>query len=308
MTEKITKGDIKILSYIAEYRVLTYKQLSAITERSLQVVRRRMQSLNKQGLVMKEKHGLGKGPGAPELITFITDKGVGLLESKEIIPSHTSYLKDKDLRLIFIDHELLVNWSFIHLHHIEREGRPFKVRHLKVISHDLSAGDSKQPLIMERISSAEKAKESNLLIPDGVFVITCTASEKTLLFFLEVDRGTETLVKSNHTPGDIRHKIISYQALFRSRHYKRYEKVFNAELNGFRLLFLTTTPGRAKSICELVQMMAPSDFIWVTDQSRMFSNGISAEIWSRGGCYDKASESILGHNLAFDSPVLDTLK
>lgn len=65
------------------------------------------------------------------------------------------------------------------------------------------------------------------MIHDGVFIITDRESEKSLLFFLEVDMGTETLVNSNSKPIDVRQKIVNYQALFRAGQYKRYEKIFN---------------------------------------------------------------------------------
>ena len=48
---------------------------------------------------------------------------------------------------------------------------------------------------MERISNGQST-ENNIMIPDGVFIITNIESEKSLLFFLEVDMGTETLVNS----------------------------------------------------------------------------------------------------------------
>ena len=45
MANKITNGDIKLLSSIAEYKFLTVKQLAAITQRSMQVIRRRIRTL-----------------------------------------------------------------------------------------------------------------------------------------------------------------------------------------------------------------------------------------------------------------------
>jgi len=39
MAGKITKGDIGILSFIAEYKFLTVKQLAALTKRTTQVVK-----------------------------------------------------------------------------------------------------------------------------------------------------------------------------------------------------------------------------------------------------------------------------
>ena len=146
------------------------------------------------------------------------------------------------------------------------------------------------------------------MIPDGVFTIHDKESEKSLLFFLEVDMGTETLAKTDRTPGDVRQKILNYQTLFHSKHYKRYEEIFNTEFKGFRLLFLTHLHVTMKAICGLIQEMLPSKFIWVTDRDRMFSHGVSAEIWARSGWYDKPPESILRQKLAFESTVLDKIK
>ena len=52
----------------------------------------------------------------------------------------------------------------------------------------------------------------------------------------------------------------------------------------------------------LVREMWPSDFIWLTDQERMFSHGLSAEIWVRGGRQDAPPESILGSHMACKTP------
>ncbi len=54
---KIIKNDLKLLSYIAEYRFLTVKQLSALTQRPLQVIRRRLR------IFSKKKHCTDRGTG-----------------------------------------------------------------------------------------------------------------------------------------------------------------------------------------------------------------------------------------------------
>ena len=64
--EKITKKDIKLLSHLAEYKFLSVKQLSVLSQRSLQVIRRRLRSLIKKNLVLKEEGGLGHDPGRRE--------------------------------------------------------------------------------------------------------------------------------------------------------------------------------------------------------------------------------------------------
>jgi len=306
MTSKITKGDIKILSLIAEYKLLTVKQLSAITQRTLQVVRRRLRHLEHEHIIIWKERGFGSGRGRRENIIIMTQKGLELLHHNEILSAHAKYITDTTPESIFIDHDILVNWILIYLLQIERDNPQFAVRHFTTSSHNLKMGNADNPFLQERFTNDETSEDTLTMIPDGVFTIS--HKEKTILFFLEVDMGTETLASTKHEPRDVRQKIINYQSLFRSNHYKRYEKIFNATINGFRLLFLSNTFSRMKKICDLVQEMPPSDFIWITDQNHVFSQGISAEIWARGGRYHKPPESILGPKLAFKAPVMDKIR
>ena len=96
------------------------------------------------------------------------------------------------------------------------------------------------------------------------------------------------------TPKDIRQKILSYGVCFDTQAYKKYESLWNCRLNGFRLLFLTDSVGRLSTLCSLVQAMPPSDYIWLTVAEHMFKDGISAEIWARGGRLDVSPQSLLG--------------
>jgi hypothetical protein len=98
--------------------------------------------------------------------------------------------------------------------------------------------------LLEQVRTKNSQKEFIEFIPDGVFSITNEEISKTLLFFLEVDMGTETIASMDRDPKDIRQKILNFQALFHSSNYKRYEHIFNSILNGFRLLFLTNTASR----------------------------------------------------------------
>jgi len=308
VSRKVTKADIELLSCIAEYKFLTVKQLAAFSQRSQQVIRRKLRIFESEYLIVMKERGFGRGPGRRENIIILSEKGITLLRDKEILSNHGTYITDKTRELIFINHDLVVNWFFIHLLQIGRENPRFFTQHLTISSHNLKEGNAEKPLLQERFSTDQDHEKINIMIPDGVFTIHDNESEKSLLFFLEVDMGTEILAKTDRTPGDVRQKIINYRALFHSNHYKRYEKIFNTQLNGFRLLFLNSSFVGMKAICNLVQEMPPSNFIWVTDQDQMFSHGLSAEIWARGGRYEKPLESILGRELAFESTVLDKIK
>lgn len=145
-------------------------------------------------------------------------------------------------------------------------------------------------------------------IPDGIFTIWHKDLKKGLLFFLEVDMDTEPVASLDRNSKDIRQKILNYQAIFRNGQYKRFEENFHIKFNGFRLLFLTISSARSASLSRLVQEMAPSDFIWLTNQKKMFSDGLSAEIWARGGKTDRPQQSIIGRNLASHTPVVIDVK
>ena len=305
---KITKKDVKLLSYIAEYRYLSVKQLSALSQRSDQVIRRRLRNFLKENLIFAEKQGFGHEPGRRENIFILTEEGMNILEDRRILSKHAAYVTDKTSGSIFIEHELLVNWFIIHLLQICRDNPRFQTQHLTKSSHDLKIGNDDKLLLMERFSVGKSLNEIHSMIPDGVFTITDNESEKSLLFFLELDMGSERLIGKDLHSITIQQKIINYQLLFHEGHYKRYENIFNAELNGFRLLFMTNTTARMKSISNLVQETPPSKFIWITDQEKMFSRGIAADIWAKSGKYDQPSESILGKKLAFESTVMNKIK
>jgi hypothetical protein len=307
MARKITNGDIKLLSAIAEYKFLTVKQLAVITQRSMQVIRRRLRSLRSECLISLKERDFGGTSGRLEYISFLSEKGLELARGKEILSAHAKYITDKTAKSIVIDHDLLVNWFFIHLIQIQRENPRLSTQHLTISSHKLNSGDAEKPLLMEQFSN-DQSSENYTMIPDGVFIITDTESEKSLLFFLEVDMGTEAKTSSKGRPNNIRQKIINYQALFGTGQYKRYEKIFNVSLNGFRLLFLSSTPAKLKSLCKIVQEIPPTDFVWLADQDQMFSNGLSAEIWARGGKDNEKLQSILGHKLASKITVADKIR
>ena len=76
------------------------------------------------------------------------------------------------------------------------------------------------------------------------------------------------------------------------------ESVWSCNLKGFRLLFVTKTPLRLRALCKLVREMSPSDFIWLTDQEKIFKHGLADSIWTRGGDESQPPQSILNTKMA----------
>jgi len=101
--------------------------------------------------------------------------------------------------------------------------------------------------------------------------------------------------KTNHTQPASNRTI-------QTKGYKRYEKEWTEDLNGFRVLFLTNTPQRKESICGFLKTNPSLNFIWITDKEQMFRNGVSARIWVTGGP-GSPLVSILGSTLAQKLPL-----
>ena len=303
MAFKLNKNDRKLIFSLAECRVLTLSQVAAIQRKSKQVTRRRLRVLEQAGLILSRTQGFGRFRGRPEKLFSLTEKGTHLLDLKgPHLKNVIQVLNEENLRCL--DHQLLVNWFQIHLQYIEHMFTPLSIQFLSPTSPFLKRDHNNRPLIFERLPAANKTGGPNGFTPDGVFSISHNERHKTLLFFLEVDRGTESIASPKRNSGDIRQKIINYQRYFRSGRYKRYEKILDCSFKGFRLLFLTNTTSRLATLCRLVQEMPPSDFVWLTEQERMFSQGLSDAIWFREGRQDASPESILGPEMVCQAPLL----
>jgi hypothetical protein len=278
---------------MADHRILTVTQLAAIFEKSKHAIRRRLRDLESEGLVEVISQEYGRGRGRPESSLGLTGRAVDVLRSKGLVEQDIPNDKAMadELRK---DHQLLMNWFRIHLAQVERVLPRLTVKFLAHNSPYLPQGPDGPMSITDSSPVLDQGIQEVKFTPDAVFATCDSIEAKTCLFFLEVDRGTEIVASPRRAMTDIRQKIITYQFYFRSSRYKRYEEVFNCSLRGFRLLFLTHSLGRLKALCKLVQEMPPSDFIWLTECSRLFPEGASARIWARGGDLQGRPQSILG--------------
>ena len=294
MSFRLRENDCKTLECIAEYRMLTVTQVAAIFHKSRQVVRRRLNNLEKAGLIEVTGREFGRGRGRPENSLGLTEHGVDVLKDRSLLSQDVPYEKVCADCLFCADHQLLLNWFRIHLKEIERMLPRLSIKVLAHNSPFLPKDQDDRVFITDFSPVPGSGMKGVKFTPDAVFGIGDSVADKTCLFFLEVDRGTETMASPRRDKTDIRQKIINYQWYFESLAYKRYEDVFKCQLHGFRLLFLTSSRGRLVGLCELTQEIRPSNFVWLTECSSLFPDGVSAEIWVRGGNLHAPQRSILG--------------
>jgi DNA-binding PadR family transcriptional regulator len=293
MSFKLNKSDYKTLEYIAEYRILTVTQIATIFHKSRQVVRRRLNNLEQAGFIEITGHEIGRGRGRPESYQGLTKCGVDLLRDKGLVGRDVPYENVAPVRNHLIDHQFLLNWFRIHLNEVEKVVSNINVKFFASTSPALPEDKNGCILITNYSPVPDNGIQGVKFTPDAAFSISDSDEDMTCLYFLEVDRGTETRASTRRDMTDVRQKLVNYQWYFHSQAYKRYEQVFKCQLHGFRLLFLTSTAGRLSALCELTQRLRPSNFVYLTEISRLFPEGVSAEIWTKGNDINGPQQSIL---------------
>ena len=291
---RLNQQDQEILTSIAEYRLLGAQPLAILHGRNVRALRRRLRAFQAEGLIQTTSRSYADNRGRPESLASLSEEGVCLLKSKGILDPDVPSDRVMAEEIRCLDHHLLTNVLRFQLAQIPVVFPSMTTRFLSDSSPFFLRPSDFQPIIHERILPDDSLDSGIEFTPDGVFSITHSESKKTLLFFLEVDMGTETLASPRRCKQDVRQKVVNYQTYFRLHRFKRYEAAWNCRLRGFRLLFLSYSAARLAVLSKLVEAMPPSGFIWLADRGRLLSEGVWAKIWVQGGKLDMPLQSILG--------------
>ena len=288
MAERRTLSQGDMLRYLATYRLLTADQLALLRDITLRGARKGLSKLEGLGFIEARQVAYGQARGRPARAYSLSHKGIHHL--KESDPDWEGVPLDLWRDEAASAHQLLLNWFLLHVLHLPQALPQLEVQML----NDALA----LPMVSPEVRPASSIAVPGGTIPDAIFAIPCEEQGKTLLFFVEIDRDTESLASPTRGSRAFRDKILHYQQLFRSGMYRRYEIPLQCNLRGFRLLVLTLSPRRLAGLCRLTRQTPPSDFIWLTDQASLFREGLAAAVWARGGRPDIPRRSIVGPTYA----------
>jgi len=211
MSFRLKENDCKTLEVIAEYKMLTVTQIAALLYKSRQVVRRRLNDLEKAGLIEVTGREFGRGRGRPENSLGLSEHGFDVLKDRDLLGQDVPYEKVCADCLFCADHQLLLNWFRIHLNHVEKVFPRVSVKFFAHNSLFLPKSQSGHILIADYSPVPGASIQGIKFTPDAVFGISDSVAGKTCLFFLEVDCGTETMASPKRDGKDIRQKIVNYQ-------------------------------------------------------------------------------------------------
>ncbi|TET12119.1 MAG: MarR family transcriptional regulator [Candidatus Thorarchaeota archaeon] len=157
---------------MAEYRMLTVTQLAAILHKSKQIVRRRVNDLEKEGLVEVTGREFGRGRGRPENSLGLTEPGVDILKNRGLLGPDVPYADVCADCLFCGDHQLLLNWFRIHLNQVEKA---FPRVSVQVFAHNspfMPKNQNGQILIADYSPVPGTGMQGVKFTPDAVFGIS----------------------------------------------------------------------------------------------------------------------------------------
>ena len=271
---------------------MTVRQMTTMAPKNAAALRRRVRQLRAAGLIVADTRLVRGHRGRPESVISLSEDGVALLRRNRILDARTPTERVLPDLACSGEHHLVINDFRAQIVEMQRLMPQFSVRFLSPTSPFVARRSHDASLVCETFQSRDGRRVQ--FTPDGVFALTHAGTDKTLLFFLEVDMGTESRGSRRNPRCDLWQKISKYQAFYGVTKYKRYEQIWACELRGFRVLLLTHTVSRAAALGRLLRAMAPADFVLVTDLATVRQKGLWADIWIEGGKLDAPQLSILG--------------
>jgi len=282
----LTERDVEVILDIYKYRYLKAEQIKALHFPSIQTARRRLRALVRGGYVK-----YFTVPGISEYIYHLDKKGAEVTASelgvdlKDLRWSRKlkepkdyyfmrHFLKINDFRIIltsacrFSDIDLL---GFIPDYYGEKTERGGTAKYIRDFVLDIKD--------RSRVISHT---------PDGVFALE--KDGKSALFFLEIDRGTETL--TNEEKGFLK-SISFYLNYLVDEKYQRYQNDFKCgPFKAFRALVVTTSEERLNNMRSASSALSfpypqAKRFIWFTTFDRLKPETIFGPIWRSADIRDK---------------------
>jgi Replication-relaxation len=270
MPAQITVRDVAILLDLYNYRYLSYSQLVRLHFPSRQTAYQRLRILKREGLVKTLN-----APAITERVFYLDNEGAKLVAAEldtqvEDLSWHRYSKTPKDY--YYLRHFLAIN-DFRIL--ITQATAATPITLLGFIPEYIGE-KTKQGHVKKYLRDSVKDYSHT---PDGVFALEKDGNAA--IFFLEIDRGLETV--SDPEKGFMKCAIF-YLNYFAARRYERYETDFGKTFKSFRALVITPSDKRLQHMREAVSNFdfTPSQakrFIWGTTEERATKQLLFESIW-----------------------------
>ncbi len=244
----LAEDDILILYYIQKYRFLSVEQTYKVigTKMSKPSISRKLKKLQDIGLLNNFGNCRVGFTRIPK-IYYITENGYNLLldeafEEENLGPYRK---KSKPTWSPVFKHRMMLIDVCISLE-LSIRARPNLQLTKVMLDYNIDAHGHRET--MDYVG----AERENIykLIPDAAVVIKNITTKTSILYLIELDRGTEAIraaIKGGEDLHSIHYRMEKYDHYLLSGNFNRKYQEYG-KFNAFMLLFITSIPGRVENI------------------------------------------------------------
>jgi Replication-relaxation len=266
---QLTDGDVEIVRLLARHRFLRSTHIAALIGRSLDRTNDRLKGLFHHGYLDRPRSQLDYYPnGSAPMVYALADRGARLLIARDGIDFANVEWSRNNRRAgrPFVDHQLEIMDFYIALQCAMRDRVDACLIHpdeLVAAFPDQSFSPS-NPFALRVKTSIKGVQQEIGLVPDLAFGILYPNGSRRC-FFVEIDRGTMPVVRSDITQTSFERKMRAYLSAHAS---KQHERHFGWKT--FRVLTVTTdeyreqTMRNALSKLHVANAPGPALFLFVT--------------------------------------------
>lgn len=278
---RLTERDWEILRMLNRYRYARTSQVSRLlfsATASPQMARRRLRNLADPAYRYAEqiKPYVQIGNGSAECAWHLDRSGWELLRALgDELVAYPRHRRSGRVRHDFLAHALDLS-EFRLVLELALRNHPVIGLHRFTGQHELkrqvtAAIGTDAYLLSDGVTDPHAMQGRTYKVhPDALVVLKGkgTFADARQLYFVEIDRGTESL-------GILREKVIGYGLYHELDIYRKY-----GHFNGFLVLFQTSSPRRADNLRRALAGTRGAELVWVTDSARVTeATVLSAPIW-----------------------------
>lgn len=271
----ITQRDVELLKALNSYRYLQTGQIQRLLfpeNKSTQSTRRRLRHLYRHKYVNRVKPYVQIGKHNGESAFFLGAKGIKLLVDNGI--NVRIWKKSATVKHLFLQHAIALSEFRLLLEQSLNTLPSFSMEEFIADFETKPRTDSAMGARRYKLYSSHfhnVYKKSYVVYPDALIHLKANINQKEYdsLYFLEIDRGTESLAR-------IRDKLIGYSLYLDQEIYKKF-----GEFNGFKILFQAHSEKRAASIRNALLDQKCADMVLVTSDPKVTRESIlTGKIWT----------------------------
>ncbi len=269
---QLTERDRTIIRLVDGHRFLRSSHIVALVGAGSQQLLRRLQLLYHHGFLERPRAQIDyyhRG-GSRQIVYGLGSKGASLLKRELGVAFRELRWgeKNRGVGRIFLEHALLVSDVMVAL-----ELGCRKVGGVRLLSESelFRLGDARRGRPFKWKVKVDGSLKLGV-IPDRVFALETedqSADRNPAFFFLEADRGTMPVVRTNLSQTSFYRKLLAYEATW-AQGIHRSQFGFHR----FRVLTVTTSPARVKSLVDACSQLKSGHGLFLfTDQATLQKHG-----------------------------------